>query len=374
MKLSFFFLFISSCINLQATICNISLFENSDGGYLFLLSDWHRDDQLGSKSKKQQDDIIYFAKKLDAHLIAEDMSDYTGDNIEVKEYWDTWATDVEYMKKNGLLWPESLEVENNIQLYVDYLLPNIIRRCQKQKISCFNAECRHVSTVSNSKNNKIAIAKVVEDYNKMLQSLRDEFLRHKNSYPQDIVFFNVCLRDIAEVESGNTHLMEYLKQVRHKTLYDITDKRRIINPDGIYYDILYDLRLVDFNILMNVHKNRHKKFIFVCAGATHIENILPVIRMMRYKEIFFTDWPKSLHNSAASQMINNGPNIEHYFKQAYQVLRICSVCHLQLPNKECYEQHERLCIRKQYIKKGLLYSGSLGLLYWAYKRFPIGLS
>ena len=127
MTLLYFFL-LFSVINLQATVCKVSLFKNDEGNCIFLFSDWHReDDQCGTKSKRQQDEVIFFAKSLNAYLIAEDMSDYMGTNMEVKQRIDESARNREYMRQNKLSWSDPLDIENNVKMYADYFLPDIIK-------------------------------------------------------------------------------------------------------------------------------------------------------------------------------------------------------------------------------------------------------
>ena len=111
----------------------------------------------------------------------------------------------------------------------------------------------------------MTIKDVIEDYDESLQSLRNKFLELKSARSDNnMAFFNFCLKGIADADVQNRPLMEYLKQLQHKALCDIMNKDFIVSIGSNHYNILYDSALVDFSIILDLYKNRHKKiFLFV---------------------------------------------------------------------------------------------------------------
>jgi len=364
-------IFLLSTRSLHATVANIIVLQSPTNQYLFLFSDLHRDYQSGIISKRQHGDLIKFAKKLNAHVIIEDSSDYTGPNPEIKKYteelYNAWKN-----ISSEAVYRESEDIIDMISFYKDFLLLHLVKHCKKEGLSYFNAECRHVNIMGNSKYLNISAPMVAQDFQDTIASINKDLISLKNTHEsneRNNLFFNYCFNKLNSISTTFKPLMNYLKSST-KTFYELTDKDFIVSLDGVNYDTFYDSELVDLNILINLWQNQDKKYVFVCAGGFHIANLLPPLQELGYREVALpcsgTYMKKNTLNM--KYILDNAPDITQYFDTAYKHLHMCSICNYQCTHTTL-ATHELHCKRLTHIKYALTAASVLTLGFGVYKYF-----
>ena len=142
-KLSLLFFVFFNFHHIESTVFNIRILQNQNKQRIFLFCDMHRDFYNGTKSKQQQAEFLYYAKKMNAHVIVEDLLTYDGSNHALKDLAQKYSTNLQSVMNGEAYFLKPTETIDGLDFYTDFFLGSLIQKCKYKKISCYNAECRY---------------------------------------------------------------------------------------------------------------------------------------------------------------------------------------------------------------------------------------
>ena len=118
-----------------------------------------------------------------------------------------------------------------------------------------------------------------------LKSLEDIITEIEN-YNDDKTLNKFYAKIINNIKNNNTKLLSKLKEHGNNYNDGLTDKisqkasnRFVAN----YYD------LIDARIMHGIHVNKDKKYIYICAGDDHIQNIRETLEQIGYKQTAYKE-------------------------------------------------------------------------------------
>ena len=170
------------------------------------------------------------------------------------------------------------------------------------------------------------------------------------------LLFEHCQKKLVSSENRNKQFLDAAQS--DVSLFDeFNEKKFVILKDGTFYTDFGD-EFVDLNILLNVWHNRDKNTIFICAGAFHILQILPVFQKLGYVEVALADCGVTSHLDHTVDLkysLENAPLISKFFDKFCDYLLVCQRCDIQCKNKQELLAHKYAC-EKHTNAKYLLYT------------------
>ncbi|MDR3647307.1 MAG: hypothetical protein P4L22_07225 [Candidatus Babeliales bacterium] len=213
--------------------------------------------KIADINKKHAQAFFNFTKKFskkDCLFILEDTYNYQGK--------------LKYLKKN---------LENTKKINQNHNFSNCMSfindHCQKNKISIKNIEFRQ--GLGEFMNNKINAKEFLIDFIFIINEIKkynDGKILNK--------YYSQLIKDLYK-KSGK--LIKILLNNKNKYFKELTSK--ITEKEGLTFLTDY-FKLIDARIVHTIFVNKNKKYIFLCAGYRHIENINPVLTSINYKKTF----------------------------------------------------------------------------------------
>lgn len=261
-------------LGVEAVIHNVKIYKHKNGKTLICCSAFHYDLESKPKGFQQQDDIIAGAKKWGAHLIAEDPLHYSGTNKEMLAYRVLMKERLKDYKQSSNFTSKT----QNKTIQYDFVVADLVQKCLDQKLSVYNAECRHLKHESASevvliKGSEVAadLLKQLEEYKCALDKLKD----FDDSFAQTIREYGLLL-----LEGFKIAYEEPLKVLKNSS----KTVAQLIRDECLPGDLDFMLnQLVDLRILLNTYENRSKSHIIICVGATHIDVLAEIFPDLGYE-------------------------------------------------------------------------------------------
>jgi hypothetical protein len=236
--------------------------------FRYLLKDRHIDYEDGRVSLTQQADIVWAAqvhKPEDVFVIGEDSQHYEGNNKKiasiVQKYGYSNIEDcLSFVQTKDKI--KMADVQDSTKVMDSAFSPlfNLITRCQKAGLNCYNSECNQaliLYTWDLPDNKKITEQDILDELATHIQKLANQPIL-KPCYD------NLC-KELVTLKklAAEKKVLEFL------TLADDPIRRT----------------LVDAKIICKLIEWRHIKHGFVCAGTNHIERIKPYLSQLGYTKL-----------------------------------------------------------------------------------------
>ncbi len=220
---------------------------------ILLIGDCHGKERFASQNRAA---IINIAKTLDAHIIVEDMSDYSCLARYVsKDLYDT----------NDFFSYHSLHSKKRMA----YTSLSLTYHCQRKDVSVNNVEFRHGGGFGNYSflPNKVYYALL----NKLVKSVSNKTISHLSKDHR------ACLQEIMPIISA------YIEQNSCDTIiqpvhYDDIDMH--LSEIDMVFCFMLDILIMQ-DVIEQMEQNPSKPII-IAAGAMHIENVKAMLNGMGY--------------------------------------------------------------------------------------------
>ncbi len=271
-KLFYILLYLTLFIEVSTKAIFTEIFECASplGPIVICCADTHNECEDRKIAYEQQDALFAQVQKLavgkKVHVIVEDISEYQGDKKKLKELFQRSA------------------------IFRQSPLYGLAQRCRSDDIACSNVEFRHINQVIADGFLKL------ESYDRQSKELNDflklydieladlmvettKIFKEIKSYDDDSIFqtmYESCLTEtdylINEVRNIECQLQEIPPQHSMQLLKMYAEKIKMV-----------DCQLLDARILHELYIHRDKDYIFICAGGTHIQNIIKGLFLKYYQ-------------------------------------------------------------------------------------------
>lgn len=297
------YLFVSilmvACVAAQAVIYDVVRLKNRQTGReIYLMKDFHKGWGCGS----QQQDIINNAKKMNAHVIVEDMllnfGSISGKAMNTSAFFSDNSRILKGFSRNPLYF-DANENYHTAVIHSETPLLGMTHACQSENVKVTNVECRFLINLCQ---NAIWQKGLLEE---TLGAVTGERIyevtmvcRDKVKLYNDGEIFNRYYRDTYAELSRNSCLLASLNSSKSVNVYEMLMK------DGF-------VMMIDCNILHAIAGTPTIQPIFVVAGGAHINNILPILWHSGY-DVVSSDTVSALSDKLSifdPSWVNNPDNI-----------------------------------------------------------------
>lgn len=221
-------------------------FVDRHGNSIECFGDLHIPCNKSSVTRNQQMQLINYACESDAFVIVEDMN-ARYEESRLTEFYD-------------------------IDITCTTPLDNLSTQCDAAGIDCCNVEFRELSAASLA-GFPIPACDTLLPFNQVVS----EVLRYNDCH----VLKAYNWQTLSTLLSKNQSLINQLQNV-DSSLGEYCQSMCAQARDKIN---LFDVSLIDLRILHAIYENRKRSKIFVCAGANHIERIIPTLRKLGYRSV-----------------------------------------------------------------------------------------
>lgn len=267
-----YFIIFFHCDSYAVFYDQIDYWQSEDGKHeIFCFSDFHPGCYYKKVAERQQNELITWAKQLNALVIVEDK----GDEKKSQEYR-------EYFKK--FKW-------NFVPKDITPLraLTNI---CRKYGIAYVNVENRFwrsgLEYMLEAGDDYYGMSKI--QYLNTLNFVHQQSIVEYEKVKKDIQTFiftdnHSSLRDYYQttiniIENAPGNISKCVDFTDFHMQLDFRERQNCINNIR-----LFDKENIDAHILHAVYQNKGHQYIFICAGGGHIENISQVLPLLGYKRM-----------------------------------------------------------------------------------------
>ncbi|MDR3647309.1 MAG: hypothetical protein P4L22_07235 [Candidatus Babeliales bacterium] len=258
--------------SLNAYIFNLEVLENglsNNKQYVIKAGDAHFGCQEGYEhptltckeitkiNKTQALSIVNIAATSpnDSLFILEDMYEYTGKNQKIEQMFNEYRV---------------LNKKNNFSTCMD----DINNLCKEQNIDVANIEFRHSKSLFFA-NLETTADKFLEDFNCLVSTIE--------KYNDNEIANNYYSTTINRLLEQNKKLLNVLETNKASYFNQIKDQISELDLDNFNEDLC---DLIDIQIVHTVLKHKDKKYIFICAGDTHIQRINKILEQINFKTIY----------------------------------------------------------------------------------------
>ncbi|MFH1831751.1 MAG: zinc finger MYND domain-containing protein [bacterium] len=267
-------------ISAQAVVYKTEVYQktllNGTVRKVTLFYDWHADYPDQRLGKQQQAAVLQQAKLSNAHILAEDMYTYDGNNTQIRDYFKKRKLDFQKVCDDWKTYSLREVIEKCRKRHICPVQPSgsflhqIIKNGKEKNIRCSNVECRHSYTysilskefLSQLNRSALSCSVVIDETQEIIKYFDDRL-----SLIKEENFVNPMKELLTERITGRFEKFREL----------IVDPLKSINDLG--YDINSPIlasfadHMVNFNILLKLFENEGDQDIFICAGASHFESI-----------------------------------------------------------------------------------------------------
>lgn len=328
-----------------------------DSGKVTFIHAAHFDSEKNPKNPSQRKAIFdrlntlnQQANELDKpYVIVEDMLDYNGSHEQTKKFF----YDAKHKWTNGdhhILYQD----ESDAIVSIETILGLFTDQCFKNKIDCYNAECRQVSYLSALHQNGPVANDVVKDYQDIVNAITHELVRIGNE-AKDNNDAQIVYDAIQQILQSNAQKFAALKpqlessSLSLQELYRIDRTQRKAANDNFSEIDLEDQfnicarELVDARILLEWYKNRLKKNIFIILGSAHIQRIKSAFKKLGFARLSFGKDPldKAKIESDPKLLqhyIDDSLDMQQVFKKIDDICK-CDICGKYLRDKRKLKKH-----------------------------------
>lgn len=214
--------------------------------------------ELSKINFQQASNIIDFAENLnlkDCLFILEDMYQYAGTDLNIKNI------------------VENDKIENQKNNY-STCMDCINSLCTKKNIAVINIEFRHANTLFMD-SLEIKTQNFLNNFYSIINELKN--------YNDNKIINKYYSKLVKRTLKRNKSFIDYLKN--NKNTYFNLIKDNLTNKQlEIFHNDMCNI--LDARIIHNILKHSDKKFIFICAGATHTKKIETVLKKINFQNIY----------------------------------------------------------------------------------------
>ncbi|MDR3647308.1 MAG: hypothetical protein P4L22_07230 [Candidatus Babeliales bacterium] len=310
-NLLFFSIFILNFISLNAFIVNVEALKNQlNDQHIIKLGDLHygcsanedykhptlTNNEIAEINKKQAREIVSFSKQYPAQdclFIVEDLYNYTGKvkKIEINFY----ETRLDH-EKNNL---------TNCMSYINDV-------CQQEHIDIANVEFRQ-SYILFFDTFEIDADLFLKEFQAAIKEIKEyNDSKELNNYYKQV---------ISRIDKQNKKLLTSLRTSNKKYYNEIQNLISNTQVDQFCEDLC---DLIDIKIIHNIYKHKNKKYIFVCAGDTHIQRINKLLTKINFHTIYKSPESSAIYpidfKITLSKLVVADPEVESPYVFVFMLL------------------------------------------------------